>query len=63
MKVGDLIKYESVMNDDMDYYTVEYGMIIQLSKTGKSTNSALVMFNDGKPAWISTERLIVITKE
>ena len=62
LKVGDLVKWESVLNDSMDYYTEEYGLVLQLSKTGHKTKSAQVLFNDGETAWFDTQRLVVISE-
>lgn len=63
MKVGDLVKFESVMNDDMDRYTVEHGIVIQLSKTGHDTISAQVLFNDtSKPCWVDSGKLVVVSE-
>ena len=62
MKVGDLVKYESVMNDDMDHYVVEYGLVVQLSRTGHDTTSAQVLFQDGEPWWVDTGRLVVVSE-
>ena len=62
MKVGDLVKYESQLVDDMDRQAVEYGLVIQLSKTGHNTTSAQVLFNDGEPWWVDTSRLVVINE-
>ena len=63
MKVGDLVKYESVMNDSMDRYVVEYGLVMQLSKTGHDTISVQVLFGDtGKPCWIDSGKLVVVSE-
>ena len=62
MKVGDLLKYASQLVDDMDRQVVEYGLVIQLSKTGHTTTSAQVLFNDGEPWWVDTSRLVVINE-
>ena len=62
MKVGDLVKWESQLVDDMDHQAVQYGLIIQLSKTGHNTTSAQVLFNDGEPWWVDTSRLVVINE-
>ena len=35
MKVGDLVKFESALNDSMDHYSVEHGLVVQISKTGE----------------------------
>jgi len=61
MKVGDLVKWESVLNDSMDYYTKEYGVILKMSKTGHKTKSAQVLFTDGDTAWFDTQKLVVVS--
>ena len=62
MKVGDLVRFESEMADDMDRYRTEYGVIVKMSKTGHATQSAEVLFNDGELAWVGTQRLVVINE-
>jgi len=54
MKVGDLVRFESILNDDMDRYTAEHGLVVKMSKTGHDTESAQVLF--------SNERLVVINE-
>ena len=53
MKVGDLVKYETVPHEFAEYETY-YGVIIQLSKTGHLTHSAKVVFTDGEVGWHDT---------
>jgi len=62
MKVGDLVKFESALNDDMDRYTADHGIVIQISKTGHDTTSAQVLFGDGEPWWVDSSRLMVISE-
>lgn len=62
MKVGDLVKWESVMNDSMDRYSVDYGIVIKMSRTGHKTRSAEVLFSDGDIQWLDTERLVVVSE-
>ena len=62
MKVGDLVKRESVLNDSMDYYAAEYGIVTKMSRTGHTTFSAEVLFNDGETAWFDTQRLVVVSE-
>jgi len=62
VKVGDLVKLESALNDSMDHYTVEHGLIVQLSKTGHDTLSAQVLFNDGETWWVDSERLEIVSE-
>lgn len=61
MKVGDLVKWENVLNDSMDHYQTDYGVIIKMSRTGHTTHSAQVLFNDGELAWFDTQQLIVVS--
>ena len=59
MKVGDLVKIKSPFG----IRRAEHGLILQLSKTGHDTLSAQVLFNDtGKPCWLDTKRLEVISE-
>ena len=62
MKVGDLVKWENVLNDSMDHYSVDYGIVIKMSRTGHKTKSAEILFNDGATAWFDTQRLVVISE-
>ena len=62
MKVGDLVKFESILSDDMDRYSVGYGIIVRMSTTGHTTESAEVLFNDGELAWVGTQRLVVMNE-
>jgi hypothetical protein len=62
MKVGDLVKFESVLNDSMDRYSAELGLIIKISRTGHDTESAQVLFSDGEAWWVGTQRLVVVNE-
>ena len=63
MKVGDLVKFESVLNDSMDRYSTEYGLVMQLSKTGHDTISVQVWFGDTeKRCWIDSSSLVVVSE-
>jgi hypothetical protein len=62
MKVGDLVKWENVLNDDMDRYHEEHGLVVKMSKTGHTTESAQVLFNDGETWWVDTQRLVMINE-
>jgi len=50
------------MTDDMDRYVIEYGVVVRMSTTGHTTESAEVLFNDGELAWVGTQRLVVINE-
>jgi len=62
MKVGDLVMWYGVKNDSQEKVDVDNGIIIELSKTGHNTLSALVLFEDGTMEWISTQTLGVINE-
>ena len=62
MRVGDLVKWVTVLNDDMDRYREELGLVVKMSRTGHNTESAQVLFNDGETWWIDTQRLVVINE-
>ena len=62
MQVGDLVRFESILNDDMDRYGSELGLVVKMSKTGHNTESAQVLFSDGKTCWVGTQRLVVINE-
>ena len=62
MKVGDLVGWYAVDNDLSERFEIETGIIIELSKTGHNTLSALVLFEGGSMDWISTKTLEVISE-
>jgi hypothetical protein len=62
MKVGDLVKWMNVLNDDMDRYQEELGLVVKMSKTGHTTESAQVLFSDGETWWVDTQRLVAINE-
>ena len=62
MKVGDLVRLENELTDDMEHYAANYGLVIQLSKTGHDTTSAQVLFSDGEPWWVDSGKLVVINE-
>ena len=47
MKVGDLVRWESVMND-VEEIREHYGVVMAFSRTGHETLSANVLFTDGE---------------
>ena len=59
MKVGDLVCWQSVMNDVEDLHE-HYGVIVALSRTGHETLSANVLFMDGESWWVDTDRLELV---
>jgi len=62
VRVGDLVKFESEIADDMDRYSSDHGVVVQLSKTGHDTVSAQVLFSDGQLWWVGSQRLVVISE-
>jgi len=61
MKVGDLVTWEGPQNDVFgDPDTEDYGVVLQISKTGHHTLSARVLFTDGLAAWHDTHHLKII---
>ena len=61
MKVGDLVQFESVDNDDVESQ-LDYGIVVKLSRTGHKTKSAEVLFKDGEIAWVGTDTLVVVSE-
>ena len=59
MKIGDLVKYETVPHEFSEVET-QVGVIVELSRTGHTTHSARVVFTDGDMAWYDTGMLSVI---
>jgi S-formylglutathione hydrolase FrmB len=62
MKVGDLIKWENTLNDDMDRYAAHYGVIIKMSRTGHDTESAEILWVGGDTGWYDTKVLEVVSE-
>jgi len=63
MKVGDLVKCESVLEKEVfetDPYR-HHGLVVQISKTGHDTTSAQVLFNDGETWWVDSGRLEIVS--
>ena len=70
MKVGDLVKFQSLLNNDVfgvnisgdDTKDHEIGLVLAMSKTGHDTESAQVLFSDGETWWVGTHRLEVVNE-
>ena len=60
--MGDLVRFESPLSDDMDRYKAHHGLIVQMSRTGHATESAQVLFNDGETWWLDTQSLSVVSE-
>ena len=61
MKVGDLVKWYNEGHDP-DGSLADSGLIVQLSKTGHKSLSALVLFENGNLDWIPDAGLEVINE-
>jgi len=61
MKVGDLVKYETLLEDSMDKHAAAVGLVVKMSRTGHITQSAQILFQDGTMAWFDTQRLVLVT--
>tara|TARA_E500000331_G_scaffold291111_1_gene287433 strand:- start:966 stop:1160 length:195 start_codon:yes stop_codon:yes gene_type:complete len=62
MKIGDLVKWENVMNDSMDRYREDHGIVVKMSRTGHDTESAQVLFTDGELWWLDTQNLEIVNE-
>ncbi len=62
MKVGDLVNYETMPEDSMDRHATAIGLVVQMSRTGHTTESAQVLFQDGTMAWFDSQVLEVVSE-
>ena len=62
MKVGDLVVWHNVMNDEQEEIDKDYGVVVSMSRTGHKTHSAQVLFTDGKLSWFDTQLLEVVNE-
>lgn len=62
IKVGDLIKWVGVWNDESEELEIDYGVVLALSKTGADTTSARVLFQNGKTSWHTTATMEVVSE-
>ena len=62
MKVGSMVRGWSIEDHAAITERVKFdsGLVIQLSKTGHDTESALVLFENGNLDWIPTDGLEVV---
>jgi hypothetical protein len=61
MKVGDLVAWEYVPHKLADVET-DFGIIIKMSRTGHTTESAQVRFMNGEIEWFDTQRLVLVNE-
>ena len=64
MKVGDLVKYEAVVEDKRSIFTdVDMaGLVVKMSRTGHTTHSAQVLFQNGTMQWFDSQVLEVVSE-
>jgi hypothetical protein len=69
MKIGDLVKWESVKNDMQEELDVNYGVVIELrlfkhqrDKSTQVVNKALVQFHD-ESVWLPVKSITSINEQ
>jgi hypothetical protein len=68
VKIGDLVKWHSVKNDDQDEFDTDFGIILEFmqcydsSSKEESVNKALVQFYD-EAVWLSIHSIQVINEQ
>lgn len=68
MKVGDLVRWYVIANDEQPLVDYEYGTIIRIGLVQDlhgmpaPVDMALVLFTDGTQDWISLNNLVVISE-
>lgn len=68
MKVGDLVKWESVKNDHQEEFDTDYGIVLEFkqfhdsSSKEEHTLKALVQFYD-EAVWMSIRLIQVINEQ
>ena len=59
MKVGDLVAITELNEEEVVCWS---GVVLSLSRTGRMTKSAEVMFNSGDISWVDCHLLEVISE-
>lgn len=57
IKVGDLVRWYSVLGDASRDFDVDLGIVLNISKSGFRSHHAEVLFEDGEISWIDFENL------
>ncbi len=60
MKVGDLVRWYAVENDELEEFDVDYGIVLSLSRSGANSLHAQILFDDSTIEWLRTDYLEVI---
>ena len=63
VSVGDLVEWYSVQNDAQREFDIDLGIVLSLSRSGRDTLMANVLFEDGNIEWVCTDFLSVISTE
>ena len=62
MRVGDLVRWHAVENDVTGDFDMDYGIILNLSRSGFESFHAQVLFEDSTIEWLDLESLEVISE-
>jgi hypothetical protein len=69
MKIGDLIKWESVQNDDQEEFDVDFGIILEFMQcydqephSPEYINKALIQFHD-ELVWLPLNSIEIIDEQ
>ncbi len=63
VSVGDLVEWYSVQNDAQREFDIDLWIVLSLSRSGRDTLMANVLFEDGNIEWVCTDFLSVISTE
>ena len=55
MKIGDLVRWESVANDNTEVIWAELGLVVEIGLT-----TALILFSDNVKVWLRINDLEII---
>jgi stress response protein SCP2 len=61
--VGDLVRWRSVQNDNQEEFDVDIGIVLRLSRSGRTSLQAEVLFDDRTVSWIPDSRLEIISSK
>jgi len=64
MKVGDLVKFESVLEKEVFETdpSRNHGIVVKMSRTGHDSESAQILFTDGELWWMDTRKLRIVNE-
>lgn len=61
VKKGDLVEWMAVPSNDFSKFETNIGIVLSLSKSGRNSLMANVLFDDGRIEWTNTSFLSVIS--